>query len=154
MKRRMTLLCICLMIGVSQIVRAQSTDYSYLNIITQGSSQSFALATLQKLTFNDGSMQVVSDEGTTSFSLNSLEKLYCAATSTGIEDNQVRKVYFNSLSGCLHLDSDEIKTIQIFNAQGHMVKSSISGDRVISLINLPQGIYLIKVDNQILKILK
>lgn len=78
---------IVFLMAMAGSVAAQAYDYPYLTIQTvDGTEQSVAVASL-KLTFSDGKLVVTNSDGTQTFTLSSLSKMFFSASQTaGISD--------------------------------------------------------------------
>lgn len=64
---------------------AQAEDYKYLNVAVGGTEKSISLGTLQKITFENGNMVVATSNGTDTYVLTDLQKMYFSQTATSIE---------------------------------------------------------------------
>ena len=64
---------------------AYADDYKYLTIGYNSVEKSIELATIQKITFNDGNVVVATNNGDQAFPLNQMEKMFFSPTATGIE---------------------------------------------------------------------
>ena len=157
MKKTPLLLCVIFVLSAFQIAFAQSADLNSLSVVSLDNNENHALSSLQKITFLDSEMQVVSNDDTRTYDLSSLDKMLFTANPTGLESNQLckDKFYYDSSSELLYLTDDSVQVILICDLSGRLIKavSSIS-DNVVCLNELPNGVYVIKVDNQTIKILK
>ena len=145
------------MLSAFQIAFAHSADLNSLSVVSLDNTENQALSSLQKITFLDSEMQVVSNDDTRTYDLASLDKMLFTANPTGLESNQLckDKFYYDSSSELLYLTDDSVQVVLICDLSGRLIKavSSIS-DNVVCLNELPNGVYVIKVDNQTIKILK
>jgi len=82
--------------------------------------------------------------------------LYQAATSIteGIDDPI--QVYPNPVADVLFINSDSIVTVSIVNATGQTVymEHSLNSNRAVNVEQLEPGIYFVKIDNHIYRIIK
>jgi len=78
---------IVFLMAMAGSVAAQAYEYPYLTIQTaDGTEKSVAVESL-KLTFSDGKLVVTNSDGTQTFTLSSLSKMYFSASQTaGISD--------------------------------------------------------------------
>jgi len=78
---------IVFLMAMAGSVAAQAYDYPYLTIQTvDGTEKSVAVESL-KLTFSDGKLVVTNSDGTQTFTLSSLSKMFFSASQTaGISD--------------------------------------------------------------------
>lgn len=157
MKKRFFLFCVSLLVmgGTSW-----ADDYSYLTIQQNNagnSETSVVLSSLSKITFNNGSMQLYNATGTSlgTYSLSDLNMMYFSATATAIQSvntNQSSSVFSN---GVLKIDATSGSKISLYQTSGTMVKSfsSAAEESEINMGSLPKGVYLLKVNDKVTKIL-
>jgi hypothetical protein len=117
-----------------------------------GAPQSFTLSGIDKITFSDGQLNVLSTNGTsTDFSLSAISKLTFAAVDGSeipVVEVSALNLYPNPVQDELFVKSDtEIETITLFGLQGNvLLRSKVqSSSTTLSLGFLPKGIYLIQV---------
>lgn len=117
-----------------------------------------ALTSLQRITFNNGAMQVVQKDGTsTSYTINGISRLYFDVLN-GIQDKIA-----DSQSLVQYISSDQIRVnseagsqVSLFRVDGSQVlQRRLSEDNgTVSISALPKGIYLLRVNGQAVKISK
>jgi hypothetical protein len=78
----------------------------------------------------------------------------CYDTGTGIVDNQAQSIniYPNPASNYFAIGSDDNKTysVEIYNAIGYlMLKEAISMNRQIYIGNLPPGLYVVRINDEL-----
>lgn len=142
----------------SNALHAQSQDMTYLNVVTGDASESYLISSLQKITFQDGKMQVFSTDVTSDYTLSSLEKLYFSASGTGILSSLAgnERIYYDSISECIYMENTDASQITIYDLNGVVVKkiSASKNQNVVSLADLSKRGYLVRVNNTVIKILK
>jgi hypothetical protein len=121
---------------------------------TDGTSESFALSGIDKITFSEGNMTVLPIDGTGSdFPLWAISQLTFTAKEKEITISPLLatsefKLYPNPVRDELFVTSDtEIESIAVLNLLGSVVlRANIrSSTTSLSLSSLPKGTYLIQV---------
>lgn len=127
-----------------------------LTVTSQSTTSSFSLSSIQKLTFADGNLQVVTADETASVPLT-LGTLLTFTTSTGINQavakGQAGKLRYDghqiTLEGTANADA------MLFNAAGQCLRRVARWNgSPISTEGLPSGLYIFKVNNQSVKFVK
>ena len=157
MKKTPLLFWVICVLNAIQIACAQSADLNSLSIISHDNNENHDLSSLRKITFLDSKMQVVSNDNTKTYDLASLDKMLFTANPTGLESSQLckDKFYYDSSSKLLYLTDDSVQVILICELSGRLIKTVSSiVDNIAWLNELLHGIYVIKVDNQTIKILQ
>lgn len=135
-------------------------DYSYLTIQqndTGNTETSVVLSSLSKITFSNGSMNLYNTSGTSmgTYSLSALNMMFFSSTATGIQSAAADGFSAALQGGVLKISSPAASKINLYMASGALVKSisSSAAETEIYMSSLPKGIYLLKVNNQVKKIL-
>lgn len=136
-------------------------EYSYLTIQRNdagNSEASVALASLSKITFSNGSLILSNAYGTTigTYSLSELNKMFFASQATGITNTAIGGSMSAVLQeGVLKISSTLGANIRLYQTSGVLVKSfsSSASESEINMGSLPKGIYILKVNDQVKKIL-
>lgn len=121
---------------------AQSLDYLTFRT-ADGTEQSLTAVGL-KLTFSDGQLVATGNGETTTFSLTDLSSMFFSQTATsiaGITDANATKV--DIVNGQLKVTAPAGSRISVHSLDGRQANSN----------NLPKGVYLVRVNNQTLKVL-
>lgn len=129
-------------------------DFHYLTVkSSDGNEQSLPLAGL-KIVFKNGNMTALSSEGTVTFSLASLSEMFLANNPTSIMENTNAIPGLSYKDGILYISHLSGQTLNILGAGSILVQEkTINNDyESISLLNLPKGIYMVKVNNKVLKV--
>lgn len=107
---------------------AHAEDYKYLTVGYNSEEQSIDLGTIQKITFENGQMVVVTSEGNVSFTQSELEKMFFSTTATAIEG----------------IANDQTQT----NAEGTY---DLAGRKVPQKNGLRKGIYIVDGKKVVIK---
>lgn len=130
-------------------------DYHYLTVAHASVEQSIELASIQKITFDTqaGHAIVTTTEGQVRFPLSEMEKMFFSATATAIKALPAKSQNLSYAKGKLKVDAEGM--LYIYAANGQAVRmAKLQGETSISLDNLPQGTYIVKIGNQTIKIQK
>lgn len=121
--KKLFLFLVMLMAGLT----ASAYEYPYLTFQrTDGSEQSVAVESLT-LTMADGKLIAVNGNGTQTFTLSELGKMFFSETETGIET--------------IELDNSDASDKIVFDLQGRLVSvPSVSPNHMV----LSKGIYVVK----------
>ena len=126
-------------------------DY-YLNVIANA-TDSYATASLKKITFENGNVVVTTSNGTsTSYAISSISQMYFSSTSAGIgsisTDSNIAwdgtTLSLNGLKG----------KVQVYQPSGALVASESADAERINLSRLSKGVYVVNVNGQSFKIVK
>jgi hypothetical protein len=126
----------------------------------EGSEQTISLSDIQKITFSDGYLVLNYNGGTTqSYAVSTLRKLSFNSTSSTIENALAESVHFFYQATDQHLYfhnlPDSKSSVTVFRTDGILViQTTIFSDGTIDASSLPTGIYLVKVNNQVYKFQK
>ena len=160
MKNGFILFVALLLFNSVQAIQAQSVEYNYLNVVSNNDSEKHALASLKKITFANGMMQVHYENSSVDYDLTSLNKLLFISQATGIGliDIPSVGVYYDSITQSIYLQSEIDMKVLICDLSGRIVKAAYFdgsvGNPSMNINELPNGIYLVKVNNQVAKIIK
>ena len=126
-------------------------DY-YLNVIANA-TDSYATASLKKITFENGNVVVTTSNGaSTSYAISSISQMYFSSTSAGIgsistDSNIVWDGTTLSLNGLQG-------KVQVYQPSGALVASESADAERINLSRLSKGVYVVNVNGQSFKIVK
>lgn len=116
-------------------------------------TNTFEVAQLQKISFQDNNVVVLKTDGSSeTFAISGISKMYFGELTTGINEM--------ALESADVWDGKSLKVngntpVEVFNSSGIAVaKGKYEKGDVISLENLPKGIYVVKMGNKSLKIAK
>ena len=157
MRKRFALVLVALLLMGTT---SWADEYSYLTIQKNDASNSetsVALASLSKITFSNGSLILSNAYGTTigTYNLSELNKMFFASQATAIENISTDKMSIALQEGVLRISSDPGSNIRLYQTSGVLVKSfsSSASESEINMSSLPKGIYLLRINNQVKKIL-
>lgn len=136
-----------------------------LIVSLQGSSeQSYTLTSLKKITFANGNILLTGTDATqSSFALTAVNKMYFGTPMSGIENNQTevspkQLVYPNPAKDIIYIltGNDETASVSIYNLNGiQMMQTTVkSSGETVDVSALAPGLYIIKVNNKVLKLRK
>ena len=153
MKKICCTLCLlaCMWFGFAQ------TDVEIL--FHNSSSLNFTVSDAGKIYFNNGYLLI--DEGTGtpfSFLVSDIKKMmFDHVTSVETIETPNFRIYPNPATSYIRISNDQNTDIpyQLFALDGRLVLSGLAhSDEPISLIALPNGLYLLKIDDKTFKISK
>jgi len=82
-------------------------------------------------------------------------KIYQLNTALNETKDQTFQVQSTHITNEINIHTDKTTNIELYNTYGHLLcKKSINGTGTISTANLPEGLYILKANDQILKIIK
>ena len=134
---------------------ALATSYNYLTLVTTTTSKDFALTNVRRITFENNQLVVTTIDGTaTATDLASLSAISFTETATAIRSA-------NALSNQLRLQDGQIEAegqgmLLVYTTNGQLVlQQPIRGIRTqVNLGFLPRGIYIAKLGQQTLKLIR
>ena len=145
-----------LLMGTLLFVGCLSTmaqDYKYLTASYNSTEKSFLLATVQKITFEDGNVVITTSKGVTKLPQEEMEKLFFSTTSVAIESMALESENLKMVNGILKAKGNGI--LHIYNSAGQLIQlANVDGEMNISLSKLPKGIYIVNLDGQTIKVNK
>lgn len=140
---------------VSSLV-AFADDYAYLTIGYNSIEQSIELATIQKITFDTSSENMVVTTSTgneITFPLTQMEKMFFSATATAIESLPEKSKNLSVSGGVLRANGNDM--LYIYGSNGMLQQmTKVKGSVAVSLQTLPKGVYIVRMGDQTIKISK
>ncbi|MBO5921482.1 MAG: T9SS type A sorting domain-containing protein [Bacteroidaceae bacterium] len=123
-----------------------------------GNTETVEFENLDKITFNGTTVKILQTNGIeTSASMGEIERIHFSNYSN-IDDITVQKEnIFNYISNdCIAINCNAGDIVRIYNIIGNqlMCVRQKSANSIISIANLPQGIYIIKINDQTAKFVK
>ena len=100
---------------------AHAEDYKYLTLGYNSVEASVELATLQKITFENGNVVVTTSNGTQTFPLAQMEKMYFSANATGIQQLQSDQTI-----------NDQTAARQYFDLSGRRINTPQKGIYIVN----------------------
>ena len=139
---------------LTSAVFMMAEDFKYLNVASNGAEESITLSTVQKITFTDTQVIVHTSEGEMAFPLSEMEKMAFSATADAIDLLPLQTESLQFLQGQLVTTGKGL--LRIYNANGMLMQvANISQEKaIISLENLPSGMYIVCLGKQSIKLSK
>lgn len=127
--------------------------------LQSGTDQTIPLNNLQKITFSNNNLILnYISGGTQSYGFSSLEKLYFSSYTAVRETTKPStNILYNSTDNQIHFRNltEGKYPLRVYRTDGVTVLSkTISNNESIDMSGYPAGIYLIHIDNQVLKFKK
>ena len=144
-----------LIMTVTTCITASATDFYLWLIQTSGDEQSWAVSDLQKITFSGSNVVITATDGSSkTVAMNEVSKLNFQTSPTAINSLQVESsVRFNGDN--LQVSVSEGTAVDVYSPTGTLVgKGSVDATGMVSLSNLPKGVYMVKVGGKTSKVLK
>ena len=131
-----------------------------INMADGSAQQTFALADMGKLVFNENGFTVNAGIETASFNYDAVKSIKFAGLSTGIgtvtsEENSLKPYYSNGCLGIAGWPQERKARAAVYSIDGTTVITVNNWDGTpIPVSGLTRGIYIFKVDNNNLKFIK
>lgn len=126
----------------------------------QGENQGFKYSEVEKITFGDGKMNVIQPGGATSFDLTDISSIRFdleISSREEIKNTLGKDITITGRDGVYHITSgnDPKIAISVYNLEGHTVATATGyGECDLNLRDKPAGIYIIKINDKIVKLRK
>ncbi len=131
----------------------RAEDYKYLTAAYNSIEQSFELATVQKITFENDNVVITTSQGITNLPLSTMEKMFFSDVATAIESMGTESENLKMSDGLLHASGKGL--LYIYNSMGQLTQmAQVDGEMNISLSTLPKGIYIVSLNDETIKISK
>jgi len=148
-----------LLFGIAFQAGAQGTNVSLILTMTNGEEVTYQISEQSQLYFEDG-IRLVIDDGTDniiSYPLNQIRKMVCSEI-LGAEENAISDLQLfpnPSHSSFIIKGLQDVTLARIYALDGRLVKLfEASGGMVVDIDELPQGMYLLHINGQTLKLMK
>ena len=129
-----------------------AADYNYLIIGLQNGTEKALTANGLTMTFADGYLKATTGNGTESFSLSTLSKMYFSETeSTGISEQMMPASTLRVDGRTLQISAPAGAQVLIANANGMLIDRYTAANDAVTK-GLRPGIYIVKINNQSTKI--
>ena len=123
-----------------------------------GNTETIEFSKLDKITFNNTTVNISQTDGTTtSADMKDIERIHFSNYSSIDEIGVQKENIFNYISNdCIAINCNAGDILRIYNIIGNqlMCVRQKSANGIISIANLPQGIYIIKINDQTAKFVK
>ena len=149
MKRLITIL----LLAIPSFMMADT--YNYLTLTSTSMEQSIALKSVRKITFEGSDIVVTTTDGaTTSMPLANFSQFSFTSVADGI-----RSIARPAADLCIEagrIVADGQGLLLIYNANGQVVRQQyVSGSRSeVQLYDLPHGLYIARLGNRTLKVIR
>lgn len=152
------LLSLLLLLGIVFSVNAQTTKTKVIVTKTDGNVVNYTLEGADYLTFTDGQNLVVNISGSSqSIPLSNVRKVMFEKIADGIEELsseiQIMPNPANDSFRVLNVEKDEEMSIYTFTGQ-KVMDETVSSGQTIDISHLANGLYLVKIGSQNLKLMK
>jgi len=128
-------------------------NYQFLTVSQADGETSFAVSSVQKITFDTSNMLLHLSDGTTqSLPLSGLQKMFFNDGTVGISPITSMKSKIHFADGILRAEVTTGERIEVYNMKGEQVFSNnTSGTYDIS--HLTKGVYIVKVGHETKKVI-
>lgn len=134
-------------------VPAQADDLQYLTAGYNRVEKSIELATIHTITFENDNVVVSTTAGPVTFPVAQMEKLFFSSTPTAIRELKERSKSLSYVGGVLKVQGTGV--LRVYSISGNLQRlANVRGAANVSLESLPQGIYIIQMGNETIKIQK
>ena len=134
---------------------ASATDFYLWLMNTAGDEESWALSDVRKITFNGTDVVITTTDGSSkTFAMDEINKMNFHTQATAINDLKAdASVQFDG--SVLQVSAPSGTTVSVYTAIGSLAsKTVVDGSGQVSLSDLPKGVYMIKIGNNLTKVLK
>ena len=135
-------------------VATMAEDSKYLTIAYSTVEESLTLSTVQRITFESGNVVVTTTEGQKTYPLSEMKRMTFTVDPTAVEQMAEESEGLKMQDGKLVVTGKG--TLRIYNAAGALVAitGSTAEKTIISLDNLQNGLYIVNMGEQTIKIRK
>lgn len=131
-------------------ITSTAQDYHYLTVSTSTTDKSIPLAIVQKITFKDNNVIVTTTQGTEAFPQQEMQAILFEDSPTEINTIPIQSPHLNIERGILTAPQQGLLHIYTPNGTLHSLTRT-EADTQIDLNTLPQGTYIIKLNNHTIK---
>ena len=151
MKTKNTLAALLLMVSSSMM----ADEYNCLTISHSGVEENISLPTVQKITFEEGYVVVITSEGSARFPIAVLDKITFSEVENpdAIKNLPEQAENLTYKDGTLAIKGDGL--LRIYNTSGALVNiAQVKEGANVSLRNLPAGVYVVRMGDKTIKVRK
>ena len=132
---------------------AQADNYQYLTVSGTDGDTSFAVSSIQRITFTATTMELhMTDGRQESLPLSSLSRMFFTAESLGIAPLTPTQSKLHFAGGVLRADLGAGERVTLYSMKGEQVfTTNVSG--TYDLTRLTKGVYIVKVGNETKKVI-
>ena len=136
---------------------AHADEYAYLTIDQTGNETSFAVSSINRITFSNTDMVLHMNDGTQqTLPLASLSKMFFAENGTnGIAATIGAEQRITLKDGVLRVKGLPGQTVSVYNTGGQIVRKVTAGEQEteVNLSGMVKGVYIVRVGNETKKIM-
>lgn len=131
----------------------QADNLQYLTAGYSNKEKSIELATVRKITFENNNVVVLTSEGPVTFPVTEMEKLFFSSTPTAINELKDQSKGLAYVNGVVKVQGTGV--LRVYSISGNLQRlANVHGAANVSLESLPQGIYIIRMGSETIKIQK
>lgn len=159
MKTKKKFIGLLLLFSAATAMPAWADDYSYLTLQYGGVQESVALSALKKITFSGGQLLATTTSGVKTYALSTMEKMFFASEPTAlraVQDDAVALTYDRASQQLRVCRRDGAAVLRVYHANGGLMLSApvAEGESTFSLSALPKGLYVVRVNQQTIKVIR
>lgn len=139
---------VLILISILYLSHVYADNKVLLVTLTDGVSAKFTLADKPTISFPGDSVIIASDLFYTSYLRNDVESFSFVTDNGGVTSHLKKHIDYSFIDNVFSTNEG---SIYVYNISGHLV---IKGNRTISLQNQANGIYIIKVNNLTIKVIR
>ncbi len=114
-----------------------------------GTTASYVLSEKPRVTFGDGTLQIATSDASTEYARADVSRFtFIDATEAGISQPTADRIAFEYRDNTVRVSG---APIEVYAADGTLVDK---GFNTLSLANHSPGVYLVKVNRQVIKVMK
>ncbi|MCD8304868.1 MAG: T9SS type A sorting domain-containing protein [Prevotellaceae bacterium] len=134
-------------------LQTRADDYKYLTAAYDNTEESYELATVQKITFEDGNVVITTSQGIVTLPEDQMQKMYFSSTATAVESLATESTGLSYSDGLLHASGKAM--LYVYSSAGQLLQAaSVDGEMSISLRSLPEGVYIVNMGGETIKVLR
>jgi len=142
---------------ISALMMASMTtmadDYNYLTVASNNENKSIELATVQKITFENGNAVVYTTGETFTFPLSEMQKMTFTVDPSAVKALSEVSENLKFANGQLQVSGKG--TLRIYNAAGALIRmANVDKQSNVNLKGLKSGLYIVNLGEQTIKIRK
>ena len=147
-----------LMLGLLLTVSgaAMADDYAYLTVTQTGGESSYAVSSIEKITFEASDMVLhLTGGNTTKVPLAGLSKLFFTSSASGIATVSSNPSQISLRNGVLRVSGQKGSVVTVYDMSGKAVRTVTmqETETEINLSGVVKGIYIVKVGGEAKKVM-
>ena len=149
---------IVFLLAVAATVAAQADDRVLKVWQSDGQVLTISLADEPRTTYSDGNLIITSSKSSVTLPLEKVRRYTYESAASGIDEAKTLRAAFSRDGETLTLTGLKPGTaVYLYNVAGQLLRTIDSGDQpkvVVSVSNLPAGVYVVKANDVTYKITK